>query len=105
MRRSRQHGFMMTRLSFIGVLSTLLLIASPTQAAELPTAMSDQEFWRIVSEFSEAGGVFQPEYMSNEDSTQFVIPALKETTRRSGAYIGVGPEQNFTYVAAIQPRI
>ena len=43
--------------------------------------------------------------MSNEDSAQFVIPALKETARRGGVYVGVGPEQNFTYIAAIQPRL
>src|SRR5262249_15288538 len=42
---------------------------------------------------------------SNEDSSQFVIPALKGKTQRGGVYIGVGPEQNFTYIAAIQPRL
>src|SRR4030095_2803732 len=74
-------------------------------AAELPASLSDQEFWRMLTEFSEAGGVFQQEFMSNEDSSQFVIPALEQTARRGGAYIGVGPEQNFTYIAAVQPRI
>ena len=59
----------------------------------------------MVTELSEPGGVFQQEFMSNEDSAQFVIPALKETTRRGGVYIGVGPEQNFTYIAAIQPKL
>ncbi len=43
--------------------------------------------------------------MSNEDSALFVIPALKETTKRGGVYVGVGSEQNFTYIAAIQPRL
>jgi hypothetical protein len=76
-----------------------------TQAAELPTAVPDQEFWRMVTEFSETGGVFQAEFMSNEDSVQFVIPTLKQTTRRGGVYIGVGPEQNFTYIVAVQPKI
>jgi hypothetical protein len=78
-------------------------IAAP--AAELPASLSDREFWRMLTEFSEAGGVFQQEFMSNEDSSQFVIPVLKQTARRGGVYIGVGPEQNFTYVAAVQPRI
>ena len=59
----------------------------------------------MVTELSEPGGVFQQEFMSNEDSAQFVIPALKETTRRGGVYVGVGPEQNFTYIAAIQPKL
>jgi hypothetical protein len=73
--------------------------------SDLPTTLSDQEFWRMVTDFSETGGVFQAEYMSNEDSSQFVIPALQQTTRAGGVYIGVGPEQNFTYIAAIHPAI
>jgi len=87
------------------ILILALLTANTTRAAELPATLSDQEFWRLLTELSEAGGVFQAELMSNEDSSQFVIPALKETTRRNGVYVGVGPEQNFTYIAAIQPRM
>jgi hypothetical protein len=67
--------------------------------------LDDREFWRMVTEFSEQGGSFQAELMSNEDSAQFVIPALKQTTHPGGVYIGVGPEQNFTYIAAVKPRI
>jgi hypothetical protein len=85
--------------------SCSVALSSLAQAAELPTAVPDQEFWRMVAEFSESGGVFQAEFMSNEDSVQFVIPTLKQTTRRGGVYVGVGPEQNFTYIVAVQPRI
>src|SRR5262245_54078831 len=87
------------------LLACLLFLPTSTQAADLPTSLTDQEFWRIVTEFSETGGVFQAEFMSNEDSSQFVIPTLQQTTRRNGVYIGVGPEQNFTYIAAIHARI
>ena len=83
----------------------LFVANSSLTLAETPTAISDQEFWRMVTEFSEQGGTFQAEFMSNEDSSQFVIPALKETTKKGGIYIGVGPEQNFTYIAAIKPRL
>jgi len=94
------------RLPFAAVaLVSAFILAVTALAAELPASLSDQEFWRMVTEFSEPGGVFQAEFMSNEDSSQFVIPTLKETTRRGGVYIGVGPEQNFTYIAAIQPRL
>jgi hypothetical protein len=34
-----------------------------------------------------------------------VIDKLRELGARGGAYIGVGPEQNFTYIAKIRPRI
>jgi hypothetical protein len=86
-------------------IATLSLAASTARAADLPARMTDQEFWRLVTELSEPGGVFQQEFMSNEDSAQFVVPALKKTTRRGGVYVGVGPEQNFTYIAAIQPKL
>lgn len=83
-----------------------VLLALPWAIAEdLPHSISDAEFWRLVTDFSEAGGVFPQQYMSNEDSAQFVIPALKQTARQGGVYIGVGLEQNFTYIAALQPKI
>src|SRR5262245_58868279 len=75
------------------LVACLLLGTATAQAAELPTSLTDQEFWRLVTEFSEPGGNFQAEFMSNEDSSQFVIPTLQQTTRRHGVYIGVGPEQ------------
>jgi hypothetical protein len=42
---------------------------------------------------------------SNETSYQEVLPDLMKTPRSGGAYLGVGPEQNFTYIAALQPKI
>jgi hypothetical protein len=104
MRRIRQRSFVTTGL-FLIVFASALGFISRLQAAELPTTLSDPEFWRIVTEFSETGGVFQPQLMTNEDSLQSVIPALKQKTRSGGVYIGVGTEQNFTYIAALQPRI
>jgi hypothetical protein len=86
-----------------GVLVTL--IATVAGAAELPKTISDQDFWRLVTDLSEKGGVFSLQFMSNEDSAQFVIPALKGSTPKGGVYIGVGSEQNFTYIAATQPRL
>jgi hypothetical protein len=104
MRERPLRSFITLAIVLTAVVSTLFP-PRLSAAAELPSPMSDQEFWRMVTEFSEPGGVFQEQFMSNEDSAQFVIPTLKETTRRGGVYIGVGPEQNFTYVAAIQPRL
>jgi len=59
-----------------------------------------------VSGFSEEGGYFRFEnFLSNELGFQYVIPALKENTKTGGVYLGVGPEQNFTYITALQPKI
>ena len=94
------------RLCSLGTIGTcLIMLASVLRAAELPATLTDQEFWRIVTEFSETGGSFQPQLMTNEDSLQTVIPALKQKIRSGGVYLGVGTEQNFTYISALQPRI
>jgi hypothetical protein len=75
-------------------------------AETLPAQLSDAEYWQMISGFSEPGGYFQyPIVTSNEISYQSVMPALMRTPRAGGAYLGVGPEQNFTYIAALRPKI
>jgi hypothetical protein len=36
---------------------------------------------------------------------QWVIPALTSTLGAGGVYLGVGPEQNFTYIVALRPKL
>jgi hypothetical protein len=84
----------------------VLLNVSSHGAETLPAQLSDVEYWKIVSDFSEPNGYFQYEIVtSNETSYQVVLPDLMKTPRSGGAYLGVGPEQNFTYIAALQPKI
>jgi len=88
-------------------LFVLLSLSSPTgAAAELPSELSDTEYWKMISDFSEPSGYFQYEIVtSNETSYQAVIPDLMKRVRTGGTYLGVGPEQNFTYIAALEPKI
>jgi hypothetical protein len=84
------------------------MLASPllVWAEDLPGELTDEAFWKMVLEFSEDGGYFRSDnFSSNEDLFQFVIPTLKQNTKPGGVYLGVGPEQNFTYIVALQPRI
>lgn len=75
-------------------------------AESLPKALSDAAFWQMVVDFSERGGFFRSDNLiSNESTFQHVIPELKSRTSRGGVYIGVGPDQNFTYVTALEPRM
>jgi hypothetical protein len=72
----------------------------------LPPSLSDAQFWQLVSDLSEPGGSFiSDNYVSNESAFQRVIPELKARTPRHGVYLGVGPDQNFTYIAALEPKI
>ena len=82
--------------------------SSPSAAANLPARLSDNEFWRMISDFSEAGGYFRSDnFLSNEAGYQYVIPVLKRTVQilPGGVYLGVGPEQNFTYLIAFEPKM
>jgi hypothetical protein len=75
-----------------------------TQASAIPARYTDAEFWRIVSEFSEADGYFQSDNLvSNELTFQWVIPRLQAAWTPGQVYVGVGPDQNFTYLAALRP--
>jgi hypothetical protein len=77
-----------------------------TAAEALPSALSDAEFWSLVERASEPEGNFPYDnFLSNETTIQSVIPALQMRTEPGGAYLGVGPEQNFTYIAALKPKI
>lgn len=66
-----------------------------------------EEFSRIIRDFSEEGGYFLSDnFVSNETSYLHVLGKLGELAATGeGAYIGVGPEQNFTYIAKVRPRI
>jgi hypothetical protein len=89
------------------LLFIVLLVPGLSRAADdLPARISDSEFWQLVTGLSEPNGRFQYEnFLSNEFALQSVIPAITAKTQPAGAYIGVGPEQNFTYIAALQPKI
>jgi len=92
---------------FVAVCGLLCLSTPAFRAAEpLPAQISDDRFWKMVTEMSEPDGYFQFEnFLSNELGYQYVIPRLRQKTQPGGVYIGVAPEQNFTYIAALKPKI
>ena len=79
--------------------------AQGTRSAALPARLTDAEFWRLVSDVSEPGGYFRitDNYTSNEGEIGKLSTMLRETGVKGGVYMGVGPEQNFSYIAAIRP--
>ena len=84
-----------------------LAIALPARAqSTIPSQLSDKEFWQLVNDVSEPGGYFRSDnFLSNEMGFLHPIPELKRITKPGGVYLGVGPEQNFTYIAALQPKM
>ena len=60
----------------------------------------------LIARLSEPGGYFDTDNLiSNERSYLHVVSDLHEAGISGGAYLGVGPEQNFAYIAAIDPEI
>jgi hypothetical protein len=110
-RRSLRHSLLgASAILAIGVAIILPVRAAdrtpPAASPTLPKALSDEEFWQIVSEFSERAGTFQSDnLLSNERWLQHVIPDLVMRARPNRVYVGVGPEQNFTYIAALKPAM
>jgi hypothetical protein len=85
---------------------TWLVAGVRATADTLPSRISDDDFWRMVTSFSERAGTFPSDnLLSNETALQHVIPDLARSTKPGGVYLGVGPEQNFTYMVALRPRM
>jgi len=68
--------------------------------------VSPSEFSRMIREMSEDGGFFSSDTLtSNETGYLHVLGELERLGISGGAYVGVGPEANFTYIAALRPEI
>jgi len=71
-----------------------------------PGAAQESAFGRQVARFSESGGFFDSDNLvSNETSYLHVLGAIEGYGVHGGVYIGVGPEQNFSYIARVKPEV
>ncbi len=90
------------RLLF-GLTLLVLLLADSRSVGQSRTPLG---FAARIEQLSEPGGYFDTDNLiSNEKSYLHVIPALGQLGVTGGAYIGVGPDQNFSYIARIKPAI
>ena len=98
------------------ILAVVVLVACPTGLvhgtfgrvafAAVPQRLTDVEFWKLIADLSEPNGSLPfDNLVSNEIFFQYVIPDLVFRAKPRRAYVGVGPEQNFTYIAALKPSI
>ena len=90
--------------SWVRSLTALLLLVLQAGGAALPQQASG--FAATVASLSERGGYFDTDNLiSNERSYLQVIPDLRKRGVRGGAYIGVGPDQNFSYIGEVRPAV
>ena len=85
------------RALLLGVVLLAALATSQVRAAA-------QSFASLSEQLSEPNGDFDTDNLiSNESSYLHVMPALEQGGVTGGVYIGVGPDQNFSYIARIRP--
>ena len=85
-------------------LATAASAATPLPRSTSLPPRSLEEFRELVTTLSEQGApFFEDNYVSNETSYLQVAPGLAAHSAPGGVYLGVGPEQNFSYIALTQP--
>jgi len=81
-------------------------VASPAAMAAVSEPVADSVFVELVDRLSEPGGYFDTDNLiSNEDSYLHPLGILRELGTRGGVYLGVGPDQNFSYMAQVRPEM
>src|SRR5438045_5305824 len=91
-----------SRRGWLVAAALALLAALPARAQRF----TDSSFAALVARLSETGGVFDSDnIISNEASYLQISSQLTRVGVHGGVYVGVGPDQNFSYVALIRPSI
>jgi len=79
---------------------------TPARTTARAQFVADSSFAGLVARLSEPNGYFDSDnIITNEVSYLHVASQLEKAGTRGGVYIGVGPDQNFSYVALIRPQI
>jgi hypothetical protein len=96
----------MRRVAGRAVLIVALCGAILAAAPRPQTPVATDTFASWIAALSEPGGYFDTDdLISNERSYLHVMPALRQAALAGTAYIGVGPDTNFSYIAATRPSV
>lgn len=90
-------------LAWTGFALAAILPLSPRGGTQIESGFAAR-----IESLSEPAGYFDTDNLiSNERSYLHVAPALREMARRGagGVYLGVGPDQNFSYIAHARPSL
>ena len=76
------------------------------KAADSQERISSKEYVALIQRLSEDPGFFDSDNLvSNESSYLQISSLLNKLVAKGGVYLGVGPEQNFTYIAKTRPHL
>lgn len=112
MRETRRLRHLIARAALAAVAAAWLALpgaardGQPAPRAAQAPAPGTASFAAQVAALSEPGGYFDTDNLiSNERSYLQVVPDLARRDVSGGAYIGVGPDTNFSYIAAVRPSV
>jgi hypothetical protein len=89
-----------------GLVAAGLLALYACAGQQPDPAPAQRGFAALVADLSEPGGYFDTDNLiSNETSYLHALGPLERHRVRGGAYVGVGPDQNFSYIAKIRPSV
>jgi hypothetical protein len=82
-------------------------VPAASTSATLPTRIEDAEYWKLINDLAEPGGYFRipDNFTSNEMEVGWIFTRLQDQKLSGGVYLGVGPEQNLSYIASIRPKM
>jgi hypothetical protein len=76
----------------------------PQAAAVVPVSID--QLGRYIDDWSEPEGYFDSDnFISNETSYLHVVDDLHSKVRQGGVYLGVGPDQNLSYIVHTRPAL
>jgi hypothetical protein len=104
---------MSRKLTAAASLLVLMLIALRVQlTTQVPVVaaadiqISRAQFAQYIDDLSEPEGYFDTDnFISNETSYLHVIPELRRRVKTGFVYLGVGPDQNFSYIVHTKPSL
>jgi hypothetical protein len=84
----------------------LAVVACAGPQTSVTTTPAEENYSELSARLSEPGGYFPSDNLvSNETSYLHVLGKMESLGVKGGAYVGVGPDQNFSYIAAVRPEI
>jgi hypothetical protein len=87
--------------------AALVALVAGAPARQSAAVAAQDTFAARIAALSEPGGYFDTDNLiSNERSFLHVAPELRALAKQagqSGVYLGVGPDQNFSYIAHVRP--
>jgi len=99
------------KIGAVAGLLAITIVLTVRSAHEQPVAaaniqVSSAQFVKYIAEWSEPEGYFDSDnFISNETSYEHVTDELHARVRPGGVYLGVGPDQNFTYIVHTRPSL